>query len=338
VTEPLHGLGYLGKRLVLAAMTFLGVTLLVFVLTVWMPGDSLDRELAARDADRTPDERSALIEQVERERGWDRPSVLRYANWLGDLLRLDLGRSEADGKLVSAKLLARIPYTLALNGAALLLIIGISVPLGTFLAFHRGGRLDRFAGFVLDLLYAAPYFWTAILLQYILAVRLGWLPYGAPSEFGLAGRGAIELWLDRAWHLVLPACLLAYGSLAYFVRFVRATVSDSLGQPFIVTARSLGLPNRVLVRKYVLRHAWIALIPLAGAFLGRLLAGSVLLESIFSWPGIGDLFAESVAARDYPVVQALASLSAGMVLAAGLLADLALVLADPRVSFGRVEP
>ena len=113
-------------------------------------------------------------------------------------------------------------------------------------------------------------------------------------------------------------------------------VSDSLDKPFVLAARSVGLPRRRLLRRVVLRHAWVALIPVAGALLGRLLAGSVLLEAIFSWPGLGQLFAQSVLARDYPVVQALAALSAGMILVAGLLADLALAAADPRVTFDRV--
>lgn len=337
MTRRLPALRYLGKRLALAVITFLGVTFLVFLLSVLAPGDPLEAGLFESRAGLSSADDEELIEEQRREKGLDRPLVVRYFSWLGDLGRLRLGRSLADGKPVATKLAERIPNTLLLNGTALVLVFLVSLPLGVVLALHLGTRADRIVCGALDLLYAAPYFWTAVLLQYILAVRLGWLPVRGPGGLDLESQGGLALWLDRARHLVLPACLLAYGSLAYFVRFVRSSVFDAMQRKFVQTARSLGLPQRRLVRKFALRYAMVALIPLAGALLGRLLAGSVVLEAIFSWPGIGQLFAESIHARDYPTVQGLAALSAIMVLGAGLLADLALVLADPRVSFERGE-
>jgi peptide/nickel transport system permease protein len=337
LTASFTGLGYLAKRLLLAAITFIGVTLLVFVLTQLAPGDPVDLLLQDSSENLNLQELQAARQEIMRERGLDRPTAVQYGSWLWDLMRLRLGRSMADGKPVSQKLGERIPYTLLLNCAAIAIVFGISLPLGVALAVHKGGKIDRLVCFLLDLLYAAPYFWTALLLQYLLAVKLGWLPLGGPERLEIAEQGGIALWLDRAWHLILPASLLAYGSLAFFVRFVRSTVIDSLKKQFTTTGEALGLPRGRLLRKMVLPYSFVALIPLAGALLGRLLAGSVVLEALFSWPGIGQLFAEAVRARDYQVIQALAALSAAMVLVANLLADAALAIADPRVSFGRVN-
>ena len=309
-----------------ALLTLLGISLATFLLLQLLPGDPA----MARLASPTHPPGDEAYRQMRHEMGLDRPAGLRYFAWLAGVLRGDLGTSLSDGRPVTARLAERLPASLLLNGLALAVVFGLAVPLGAVMAHRRGSLLDRGSRWLLFLLYAVPGFWMALLLQAAVAVRLGWLPLHGITSTGMEGAGLPARALDVARHLILPVVCLAYGQLAFLTRFTRANVLDALGEDFVRTARAKGLPEATVLRRHAFRNALAPLVTLTGLTLPTLLGGSVLIESIFAWPGAGLLFYEGVVQRDYPVVMALTLLAALLTLAGSLAADLLYRAVDPR--------
>ncbi|HJQ99359.1 MAG TPA: ABC transporter permease [Candidatus Polarisedimenticolaceae bacterium] len=296
------------RRAASAAVTLALVSVVVFALASTLPGgedeDESDHRLPA-------DYRVAVRAQFHLDEPWH----LRYVRWIGDLSRGDLGVSLREKRPVSSILRERLPVSLALNAAALCAIVMLAVPLGIAGAWRPASRPDRLLALGTTALYAAPVFWAALLLQWVFAVRLGWLPlYGA----------------GRAAHLVLPVACLTYGGLAYVSRFVRtAIVEGTTGEGGrVARARGVGPLRFLLV--HGLRQAAIPLLTLAGFLIPRLVGGSLLIEEIFGVPGLGSLMFQSVLARDLPVVLALTLLSGTVTLAAITGADVLMAWVDPR--------
>lgn len=322
--------GYLIRRVLSTVPTLLGITLVTFLLLELLPGREV--ALAGRQEGGlfTPE----VLEQIRATYHLDEPAWRRYLSWVGRLCRWDLGRSLLDGRRVETILSEAAVPTLILNAAALGLAFGISIPLGVGWARRRGSPADRIGGAGLYLLYAFPSFAAALLLQQLFAVRLGLLPLQGTS----GGVEAVSLWAraaDLGWHLVLPACCLSYGSLAYLARFTRANLLEAIGREYLLAARARGIAESVLAWRHALRNAAVPLLTLLGFLVPALLGGSVLIETIFSWPGLGRLYLYSLQNRDYPVILGLTTLSAVLTLAGSLLADFLYALADPRV--GEVE-
>jgi peptide/nickel transport system permease protein len=316
------------RRLVTAAVTLVLVTLIVFALLVALPGDASGDDETAR---RLPDEyRAALRAQYH----LDDPLAIRYARWIGDVARGDLGASLREHRPVAAILRERLPASLALNGAALAVVIMIATPLGIGAAWKPGSSLDRAGLAATTALYAVPVFWMALLLQWLFAVRLGWLPL-----FGIEGDeragGSLARTADIFRHLVLPVTCLSYGSLAYVSRFVRTALVDAAAGDGGRPARARGATALRYVTVHGTRQAAVPLLTLAGFLIPRLVGGSLLVEEIFNVPGLGSLLFDSVLGRDVPVVLALTLLSGTVTLAAITGADLLAAWADPRVRHGR---
>lgn len=318
---------YVLRRLLLAVPTLAGIIVLVFLLLHLAPGSPVSA--LGADSGRRVSQRAA--EEMRRVYGLDRPLPERFAKWIGRVARLDFGESFVDRRPVLERIGEALPYTLLLNGIALLLTLGIAVPLGVSAGGRPEGPFDRTSGALLFALYSLPAFWAALLLQTLFSVKLGWLPlYGVASDApGTGGRI-----LDRAAHLVLPVVCLTYGSLAFFARLIRASVAETRVADYVLAARARGLSRREALWRHAFRNALLPLVTLLGLVVPGLLSGSVIIERIFAWPGLGRLYFDSILSRDYPVVLALSLLGAVATLVLTLAADVAAAAVDPRIRDG----
>ena len=316
---------YLVRRVLLAIPTLFGIVVLVFLLLHLAPGSPA----SAGSAESGRRVSAAAREEMRRLYGLDRPLPERFGKWIGRVVRFDLGESFVDRRPVSERIREALPATLALNGLALFLTLAIAVPLGVVAGGRPEGPFDRVSAVALFALYSMPVFWAALLLQSLLSVELGWLPlYGVSSDAapgGIAGLG------DRLAHLALPVTCLTYGSLAFLARIVRAGVVDARSQVYFTAALARGLSRRSALWRHAFRNALLPVITLLGLLLPGLLSGSVIVERIFAWPGLGRLYFDAILSRDYPVVLGLSLLGAVATLAATLAADVAYAFADPRV-------
>jgi len=312
-------------------LTLLLVTLLVFFLIQLAPGTPLAE---AEDAGGLHRMTAADRAELERLYRLDLPLHRQYLLWFGDLLRGDFGRSFHDRRPVVEKIGERIGLSLTLNGLSLALMVLLAVPLGTLAAWRPGSAADRVAGAGTYLLYALPAFWAGLLLQSLFAVRLDWLPLAGVVSDAHATLGAGARLLDRAAHLVLPVLCLSYGGLAYLSRFVRASLIENASGETALAARARGLSSLAVLLRHGFRQAAVPLLTLTGFLLPALVGGSVIVETLFSVPGLGKLFVDAAFQRDLPVLLALTLLSGAATLAGVLAADLAYVLADPRLRRG----
>lgn len=316
---------YVLRRLLLAVPTLFGIVVLVFLLLHLAPGSPVSA--LGGESGRRVSGRAA--EEMRRVYGLDRPLPERFAVWLGRVGRLDFGESFVDRRPVTDRIREALPYTLSLNGIALLLTLAIAIPLGVSAGGKPEGPFDRTSSAVLFALYSLPAFWAALLLQTLFAVELRWLPlYGVGSDEPVPGWGGI---LDRLAHLALPVVCLTYGSLAFVARLVRSGVAEAIRTDYFLAARARGASYRTALWRHAFPNALLPLITLLGLILPALLSGSVIIERIFAWPGLGRLYFDSILSRDYPVVLALSLLGAVATLAAALAADIAIAAADPRV-------
>jgi len=321
---------YIGSRLLLAVPTLLGIVILVFLLLHLAPGSPVSA--LGGESGRRVSQKAAL--EMRRLYGLDRPLPERFGRWISRVVRLDLGESFVDHRPVLARIREALPYTLLLNGLALFLTLSIAVPLGVAAGGRPEGAVDTVTGTVLFALYSLPSFWAALLLQALFSVKLHWLPlYGVASDSAPTGWEGL---LDRLSHLALPLVCLTYGSLAFFARLVRASVAEVRSADYVLAARARGLSRREALWKHAFRNALLPLITVLGLVLPGLLSGSVIIERIFAWPGLGRLYFDSILARDYPVVLALSLLGAVATLLVTLAADIAYAMADPRVRDGMV--
>jgi peptide/nickel transport system permease protein len=319
-------ISYVLRRLALAIPTLFGIVVLVFLLLHLAPGSPVSAAGSAESGRRVS---SAAREEMRRLYGLDRPLPERFVRWIGRVARFDLGESFADRRPVSERIREALPATLVLNGLALFFTLAIAIPIGVAAGGRPEGVFDRTSGVVLFALYSMPVFWAALLLQTLLSVKLGWLPlYGVSSDPSPAGLGGVA---DRLAHLALPVMCLTYASLAFFARLVRAGVVEARSQDYVTAALARGVSRRGALWRHAFRNALLPLITLLGLLLPGLLSGSVIVERIFAWPGLGRLYFDSILARDYPVVLGLSLVGAVATLAATLAADVAYAFADPRV-------
>lgn len=306
-------------RIGTATLTLLCVTALMFALIQLAPGSPIaDAEDGLTPLTET--ERQAL------ERMWrlDQPLHLQYLGWLGDLLDGDLGRSIRDRRPVSTKIGERLPLTLTLNLCSIVVLLLVSVPLGAASALRPNSRFDRWGATLSYSLYALPIFWVALMLQRLFAVQLGWLPLS-----GSGSQGVPDL-----RHLVLPVACLSYGGIAYVSRFVRANLIESTPPESLRSARARGLTSLSILYRHGFRLAAVPLLTLAGFLIPAMIAGSVIVESVFQLPGLGTLFLDAAYQRDLPVLLAMTLLSGAATLLGIAFADIAYSVVDPRVRRG----
>lgn len=268
-------------------------------------------------------QREALIRRM----GLDRPVEQRYAEWVGGAVRGDLGTSLLTDEPVSQRIGERLPNTLTLAGAALVLSIALGIPIGLIQALRRGSPLDHILSLVSAIGLSVPVFWLGIVLILLFAVSLRVLPSAGVTAI------ATDTPFDRLRHLVLPAVVLATTVLPTVVRFMRSAAIEVLHEDYIRTAASKGLAPRVVLLRHVLRNALIPVVSAIGALVPRLLGGTVVTEAVFSWPGLGRLALEAAQGRDYPLITGLTVVVAAIAVTTSLLVDLAYTRIDPRIRF-----
>jgi peptide/nickel transport system permease protein len=323
-------LSYTIRRLLLLIPTLLGITIVTFGIVNLAPGDPVEViQHGEMDARISPAAYHAMLHLY----GLDEPIHVRYVTWLKRLCTLDFGNSFVDHRPVTEKILERLPATLSLNITSLLISLLLAVPLGLYAALRQHSRFDKMGGTALYVLYSLPEFWVALLLIMLFGVKLHMLPISGMQSIDAREMGFFALWWDRFVHMILPTFCLTYGSLAFLSRFVRGSSLEVIRQDYIRTARAKGLCEAQIVYTHVFRNTLIPVLTLLGLLLPTLISGSIILESIFSWPGVGNLFFSAVLSRDYPVVMGLSTITAVVVLLSTLIADLLYAWADPRVTY-----
>jgi len=317
---------FLVRRIALAIPTLFGIVVVVFLLMHLAPGSPASAIGGAESGRRVS---AAARAEMRRLYGLDRPLPERFVQWLGRVARFDLGESFVDRRPVSERIREALPATLALNGLALLLTLALAIPIGVAAGGRPEGPFDRTSAVMLFALYSTPVFWAALLLQTLLSVKLGWLPlYGVSSDAAPEGLAGLA---DRLAHLALPVTCLTYGSLAFVARLVRSGVAEARSQDFVTAALARGLSRRQALWRHAFRNALLPVVTLLGLLLPGLLSGSVIVERIFAWPGLGRLYFDSILSRDYPVVLGLSLIGGVVTLAATLVADIAAAFVDPRL-------
>ncbi len=317
---------YLLRRIAGLIPLFIGITFISFVVIHLAPGTPV----GAR-ADFNPKMTAQARQKLEQLYGLDKPVHVQYGLWLKDVTRFNFGKSFFDGEDVTKKIAATIPVTLGINLTVLILILLIGVPLGIWSALHRG----RFGDHAVTTLSLAglsfPSFWLALILIGIFSVRWHWFPASGMHSITFDDMTLPQKIGDMARHLVLPLVVACYSGIAVISRFARGSMGDVLTQNYIRTARAKGLSERTVLFKHALKNALLPIITIVGLSIPHLLGGSVIFESIFSIPGMGRLFFNSVFSRDYPVIMGILVLGAFLTLLGNFLADVAYHLADPRI-------
>ena len=326
---------YIIKRLLLLIPTLLGITIITFFIIQLAPGNPVERKLQLEEGIKSQAITKEIVEETKRLYGLDKPIYIRYWIWLKQIATLNFGRSYKDHRPVIDKIAERIPITLTLNIISIILIYLIAIPIGVYSAVRHGTVDERTSTFVLFILYSIPSFWMAMILIFFLGGGEYWSVF---PVYGILSPGAesypfYEKAANFLWHIVLPVFCLTYGSLAYLSRFQKGSLLEVLREDFVRTAAAKGLPKSKVILKHALRNALIPIITILAGILPAMIGGSVIIETIFSIPGIGQLGFESVLARDYPMIMAIATISAFLTLIGILISDLVYVLIDPRISF-----
>lgn len=322
-------LTYLVRRLAIGALTLLLITFIIYALIRNMPGSPLTQELSRLDPGKVMSQED--YQRILKLYGLDKPWYQAYGIWAQNLLQGDLGRSFSRKRPVTALIAERVGPTLLLSVSSLILTYLLSIPMGLYASARSGETDERTLSTILYMLYSFPSFVAALFLQLLLAVELEWLPL-----FGMTSDGYEQLsTTGKAWdifqHALMPVTCYTYGSLAYYTRFIRANMQEVIRQDYVRTARAKGVgPVRVLLH-HAFRNTLIPLVTLVGLTLPSLLSGSVIIEQIFSWPGMGRLFFESIRERDYPTIMGLTLMFSLLTLAGQLLADVLYAVVDPRV-------
>lgn len=317
---------YLARRLLQMIPLLVLISIASFLIMHLSPGDPVAmfvppdrRQLSAQD-----------IAAIRARLGLDKPVYVQYIRWLNNMLHGDWGYSLANKAPVRIEILSRLPNTMLLGAAALLLAVILAIPIGSLSALKQYSFVDyattafAFAGI------SIPGFWFAIILVQIFARRLGWLPsVGMHSAMG-DYQGLAQVW-DVLRHLILPALVLSLAQMGMWMRYQRSSLLEVLGQDYIRTARAKGLLERAVLMRHALRNALIPVITMAGLSLPMIVNGAYIVETIFGWPGMGRLGVGAIFARDYPVVMGVTMLSSLLVVLGNLLADITYAFVDPRI-------
>lgn len=308
---------YVARRILVLVPTWLGISLLAFVLSAMSPGDPAELILNQR-LDEPPTERQ--LEEFRERNGLNDPIPVQYVNWVGRLMRADLGTSFRTGKPVMAELGSRFPATLQIALPAFVVAVALSVVLGVIASLKRNSIADHLSRVAALAGESLPSFVLAYLLIIVFAVTLGLVP--------VSGRGRGEL-----IHYVLPVMTLALATMASLMRLTRSSMLEALGEDYIRTARAMGLRWQTIIFRHALKNALIPVVTVAGLVFAGFVTGTVIVETVFSWPGVGKFVVDSIFSRDYAIVQGFVVFTGTLFVLLNLVIDLLYVQLDPRVRF-----
>jgi peptide/nickel transport system permease protein len=321
-------LNYILRRLLQIIPLFIGITIICFVIIHLAPGEPTDLV-----TDLQPRVSLQAAERLRHLYGLDRPLHIQYLDWFRRLIKLDLGRSFLDNRLVSLKILERLPVTISINLLSLVLIILVALPIGIISAVKRYLLFDKLSTLFVFIGFATPTFWLALLLMILFGIKLGWLPISGLRSLSFASLSFWGKLMDMSRHLILPVFVSAFGGLAGLSRYMRSNILEVIHQDYIRTARAKGLSERQVIYKHALRNALLPIVTILGLSVPGLIGGSVIFESIFAIPGMGRLFYEAVMARDYPVIMSGLVIGAVLTLVGNLIADITYAYVDPRIRY-----
>jgi peptide/nickel transport system permease protein len=308
-------LRYIARRLLLTVPLLVGISLVSFLMMHMAPGGPI-----GAGTDLNPKATAESRARLKAYYGLDQPLHVQYGRWLGRMATLDFGDSfSPDGRPVAEKIKERIPITLTINILSMGLIFLVAIPVGVYSAVRRGSLFDRISTVAVFTGFAIPTFWLALLMMILFGVKLGWLPISGISSLDHESLGAIGKLADRAHHLLLPVLLAGFGGLAGMSRYMRSNMLEVIRQDYVATARA---------------NALLPVITILGLSVPDLLGGSVIFETIFAIPGMGQLFYQGVMSRDYPLIMGILTIGAFLTLLGNLLADVGYALADPRIRQG----
>ncbi len=313
---------YILRRLLLAAPLLLGISLASFLILNAVPGGPLSAY------ENNPSISPADLQRLEHAFGLDRPIPVRYVSWLGKFLTGDWGFSYATHLPVLRMIGERLPNTLYLMSTVYVVTLLIAIPVGIFTALRQYSVFDHVVTTGTFMGLSMPTFWLGLLLIIVFGLYLRLLPLG-----GMTSPGASFDVVDRLRHLVLPVATLSFVGIGHYVRYLRATMLETIGQDYIRTARAKGLAERVVVSRHALKNAAIPLVTVAAVDLPELFVGALVTEQIFGWPGMGRLFWDAATRADYPILMGILSVSATLIILANLLADVIYGYLDPRIRY-----
>jgi peptide/nickel transport system permease protein len=325
VTSPIVLLRYLIRRLTQAIPIVFGIVVLNFLLLQLAPGDAAD-VLAGEAGSATPE----YMAQLRGRFGLDQPVYIQLLLYIGNVVTLNLGFSFRHNMPVLELILGRLWPTLLLMGTTLVVSVSVGVLLGLLAATRVHSWGDNLISILAIIAYATPLFWIGLMLIVLFSINLGWFPASGMETVAAFYEGWDRV-VDIAWHLVLPALTLSFFYLALYARLMRATVLEQQGMDYVTTAEAKGLTERQITFRHILRNAILPVVTMVGIQLGSLLGGSVIVESVFGWPGLGLLAYQSLFARDFNLLLGIFFFSACLVVIVNLLVDLLYVALDPRI-------
>ena len=318
---------YFAKRLLEMIPTIIGITLISFFIIHLAPGKPTDI-LSELNPKITPEAR----EKLEKYYGLDKPIIVQYGIWIKRLVKLDFGESfSTDKRPVWDKIKERLPITILINVLSLALVILIAIPIGVSSATHQYSLYDKITTVVVFVGFAIPTFWLALLLMILFGIYLDWLPISGIKSLNYDSLSTVGKIRDMSSHLIMPVLLGAFGGLAGLSRYMRSNMLEVIRADYITTARAKGLSERAVIYKHAMRNALLPVITILGLSVPGLIGGSVIFETIFAIPGMGQLFYMSVMTRDYPLIMGVLTIGAVLTLIGNLLADAGYAIADPRI-------
>ena len=320
-------LRYILRRLLLSIPLLAGISLVSFLMMHMAPGGPIGAAM-----DMNPKATAESRARLEAYYGLDQPLHVQYGRWLARMATLDFGESfSPDARPVSEKIRERIPITLTINVITLVLVFLLAIPIGVYSAVRQGALFDQISTVFVFTGFATPTFWLAPLLMILFGVELGWLPISGISSLDYDSLGVGGKLVDRARHLLLPVLVVTSVSLAANSRYMRSSMLEVIRQDYVATARAKGLPEGKVIFRHAMRNALLPVITMLGFEVPALLGGSVIIETIFAIPGMGQLFYQGVMSRDYPLIMGILTIGAFLTLLGNLLADVGYALADPRI-------